>query len=331
MIDPALPSRPRPTVVLTRPIHEEAMAALARSCRLTTPRMDRPLTRQALLTAVRPAQALVAMLNDQIDAKVLAAAPRLKVVANYAVGTNNIDLAAARARGIIVTNTPGVLTEAVADLTWALILAVRRRIVEADRYTRQGRWPGWGPDLFLGHEVYGKTLGIIGLGRIGQAVARRARGFSAPVLYTKRTRLPAADEWALGATFVSKTTLLERADIVTLHMPLTPETRRLIGRRELSSMKPTACLINTTRGPVVDEPALIWALNNGVIAGAGLDVYEAEPKIPPALIRLPNVVLLPHIGSASVETRREMAMMVARNVLAVLNGKTPPNPVMPQP
>ncbi len=314
--------------MLTRPIHEEAMAALARSCRLTTPRIDRPLTRRALLTAVQPAHALVTMLNDRIDAKVLSAAARLKVVANYAVGTNNIDLAAARARGIIVTNTPGVLTEAVADLTWALILAVRRRIVEADHYTREGRWVGWGPNLFLGHEVYGKTLGIIGLGRIGQAVARRARGFSAPVLYTKRTRLPAADEWALGATFVSKTTLLERADIVTLHAPLTPETRHLIGRQELARMKSSACLINTTRGPVVDEQALIWALKKGVIAGAGLDVYEAEPKIPPALLRLPNVVLLPHIGSASVETRRAMAMVVARNVLAVLQGLAAPNAVV---
>ena len=323
----------KPTVVLTRRIHEDAMEELGRSCPVVLPgpgaRGDRPTTRRDLLARVRQADALITMLTDLVDETVLQAGRRLKIVANAAVGTDNIHLQTARARGIVVTNTPGVLTEAVADLAWALILAVRRRIVEADRYLRQCRltWSGWAPGLFLGHEVHGKTLGIIGCGRIGQAVAHRARGFSMPVLYTQRTRLPVSDEWALGATYVSISTLLARSDVVTLHTPLTPETRHLIGRSELSSMKSTACLINTARGPVVDEQALIRALRHGVIAGAGLDVYEAEPAIPPALRRLPNVVLLPHIGSASVETRRAIALAAVRNVLAVLAGKSPPNPV----
>jgi glyoxylate reductase len=246
-------------------------------------------------------------------------------VANFGVGYNNIDVAAAARRGVMVTNTPGVLTESTADLAMALLLAVGRRIVASDRYTREGRFQFWVPFHFLGHEVSGTTLGIAGMGRIGQAVARRARGFDMKVLYHNRTRLPADLERSLGAQWVQWDRLLSESDYLSLHVPLTSETRHLIGATELGMMKPGAFLINTARGPVVDEAALLDALRSGRIAGAGLDVYENEPELTPGLTDLDNVVLLPHVGSATVATRRRMAAMAVDNLLAGLAGREPPN------
>ena len=247
------------------------------------------------------------------------------MIANFGVGFEHIDLEAATRRGIPVTNTPGVLTETTADLAFALILATARRVVAGDQRVRQGKFQYWAPLLFLGQEVNGKTLGIIGMGRIGQAVARRAAGFGMKLLYHSRTRLAPAEEQSLGVSLQPLETLLREADFVTLHVPLTPHTRHLIGSRELELMKNSAYLINTARGPVVDEAALVAALRQGRIRGAGLDVYEKEPELSPGLADLENVVLLPHVGSATVETRTRMALMAAENLLAGLRGDPPPN------
>ncbi len=261
--------------------------------------------------------ALVCLLSDKIDREVIDAAPRLKVIANYAVGFNNIDVQYATQRGIFVTNTPDVLTPATADLTWALLMAVSKRVVEADRFVREGRFTGWQPELFLGADVTGKTLGIIGAGRIGQAVGRRAAGFEMKILYHARSPKPDF-EAQTGAQKVALDVLLAQSDFVSLHCPLTDETYHLLDEARLQSMKRGAILINTARGPIVDEQALIKLLRQGHLAGAGLDVYEQEPFVPEELRSLPNVVLLPHIGSATTETRSEMSRMVARNVISVL-------------
>ena len=287
--------------------------------------LDRPMGRDALLNSVADADGLLCMITDRIDEELLERAPRLKVVANFGVGYNNIDIEAAARRGVKVTNTPGVLTECTADLAMALILAVGRRIVESDRHTREGRFQFWAPFHFLGHEVSGATLGIFGMGRIGQAVAHRARGFDMAVLYHNRTRLPPDRERALGAKWVEQDRLLEHSDYVSLHVPLTPDTHHLIGAAALKRMKHSAFLINTSRGPVVDEAALLVALQRGCIAGAGLDVYEYEPVLTPGLTELDNVVLLPHVGSATMTTRRRMAAMAVDNLLAGLEGGVPPN------
>jgi glyoxylate reductase len=263
------------------------------------------------------------LLTDEIGPDVLDAAAGCKVFANMAVGFNNVDVAAATARRIMVTNTPGVLTECTADLTWALILAVARRVVEGDAEMRAGRFPGWGPLYMLGGEVSGATLGLIGPGRIAAAVARRAVGFAMPILYHGR-RASAALE-AQGARGVPLEELLESSDFVSLHVPLTAETRHLIDAQALARMKPTAYLINTSRGPVVDEQALVDALRSGVIAGAGLDVYEHEPRMVAGLSDCRNAVLLPHLGSATWATRGAMARIAAENVAAALGGRTPPN------
>ena len=286
---------------------------------------DSPMARDVLLNSIADADGLLCMITDRIDDELLDLAPHLKIVANFGVGYNNIDIEAATRRGVMVTNTPGVLTESTADLAIALILAVGRRIVESDRHTREGRFQFWAPFHFLGHEVTGSTLGIFGMGRIGQAVARRARGFDMELLYHNRTRLPLDREQALGAKWVERDRLLERADYVSLHVPLTPETHYLIGAAALKRMKPGAFLINTSRGPVVDEAALLEALQRGRIAGAGLDVYENEPVLTPGLTELNNVVLLPHVGSATLTTRRRMAAMAVDNLLAGLEGGVPPN------
>ncbi|MBE3576013.1 MAG: D-glycerate dehydrogenase [Firmicutes bacterium] len=289
---------------------------------------DRVLSRQELLAAVRGAHGLITMLNENIDAEVMdAAGPQLRVIGNYAVGFNNIDLAAATQRGIVVCNTPGVLTETTADLAWALLMASARRVVEGDHMVRAGQFQGWAPMLLLGQDVYGKTLGIVGFGRIGQAVARRARGFDMRVVYYSAHRRPPEEEQALGATYLPLDELLRQADFVSLHVNLTPATRHLIDERALSLMKPTAHLINTARGPVVDEAALVRALREGRIAGAGLDVFENEPALAPGLKDLPNVTLLPHAGSASIPTRTRMAVMIAQDVRAVLQGQRPAHPV----
>ncbi len=319
----------RPTVLVTRPLPEPVTALLGRHAAVTAHGRDAPIPRRRLLEGIREATALVCMGTDRIDAALLRAAPRLRVVANVAVGYNNIDVGAATGLGIWVTNTPGVLTETTADLAWTLLLAVARRIVEADHYVRSGRWKFWQFHHLLGSDVWGKTLGICGLGRIGQAVARRGRGHGMRILYTGRRRQPAPVEQELGATLVDKATLLREADFVSLHLSLSQETTHYIGERDLHQMKPTAFLINTTRGPVVDEKALVKALRAGWIAGAGLDVFEREPVVEPGLLRLRSVVLTPHIGSATAETRTRMALLAAENCAAVLRGERPRTPVNP--
>jgi glyoxylate reductase len=270
--------------------------------------------------------AAIVTLTDRLDADVLAAAPRLKIVANYAVGYNNIDVDAARQQGIVVTNTPDVLTDATADLTWALILATARRVIEGDRLVRSGQWTGWTPTQLLGTAVAGRTLGIIGMGRIGQAVARRAAGFRMKVCYCSRRRADSPSD-AVAWEFLPLQALLAGSDIVTLHVPLTQETRHLIGAQELAKMRRTAILINTARGPIVDESALVAALSNGAISGAGLDVFEEEPRLHPRLATMPQVVLLPHLGSATMEARVEMGMTCVKNIEAVLSGQPAPNRV----
>jgi glyoxylate reductase len=285
----------------------------------------RPMAPEAVLEAVRDKHGLLCMITDPVNAALLKQAPQLKIIANFGVGYNNIDVAAATQRRIMVTNTPGVLTDATADLAMALVLAMGRRLVAADHHTRNGQFKFWAPFYFLGNEITGKTLGIIGMGRIGEAVARRAAGFDMTVLYHNRNPLDAEKERQLGVRYTELERLLQQVDYLTLHVPLTPGTHHLIGARELAMMKPSAFLINTARGPVVDEQALLEALQAGRLAGAGLDVYENEPRITAGLELLNNVVLLPHVGSATVETRRRMATLAVDNLLAGLEGRTPPN------
>ncbi len=291
---------------------------------------DRVMKPAELRKAVKWCDALLCLLTDTIDGKLLDANPGLKVVANYAVGYDNVDVPAATERGIVVTNTPGVLTDTTADLTWALLMSVARRIVHCDRCMRGGEYRGWSPMFCLGFDVYGKTLGIVGMGQIGTAVARRAKGFDMNVIYHEAHRKSAAEEKRLGIRYASLSQLLKRSDFVSLHVPLTPKTHHLISTKQLGAMKPTAFLINTSRGPIIDERALVQALKKDVIAGAALDVFECEPKMAPGLAQLENVVVAPHIGSASVETRTKMALMAADNILAILRGKKPPNPVNPE-
>jgi glyoxylate reductase len=287
-----------------------------------------PLPRAEFLERIRDVQGLLCLLSEPIDAEVLGAAPRLKVIANYAVGTNNIDLELARSRGIRVCNTPDVLTETTAELAFALTLAVCRRIVEGDAFVRAGKFTGWEPELYLGRDVFGATAGVVGMGRIGQAYARRARACGASILYCNRSRLSGEVEAPLGAEHVPLEELLAESDFVSLHCPLTKETTHLLSATRLALMKPTAYLINTARGPVVDETALVAALRSGKLAGAGLDVFEREPQLAEGLAQLPNVVLAPHTGSATVKTRTRMAQMCARDILAVLAGEEPANPVV---
>lgn len=283
-----------------------------------------------LLRSLSGASAVLSTVTEKMDAAAMdAAGPRLKVIANMAVGYDNIDVREAAARGICVTNTPGVLTEATADLAWTLILGTARRAGEAERCLRAGQWKGWGPLQFLGASVYGKTLGIFGMGRIGQAVARRARGFDMAVLYHDACRLDPETEMSLNARHVDKDTLLRNADILSIHCPLLPETRHAFTLDEFRKMKPTALLINTARGPVVKEDDLCAALNQGLIFAAGLDVYEREPEVFPPLLREERAFLLPHLGSATVETRSIMARMAADNIVAALSGREPPNRVIP--
>jgi glyoxylate reductase len=285
------------------------------------------LPRPELIARLRGKDGLICHIVSAIDDEVLAAAPTVKVVANVAVGYNNIDVEAARRRGVVVTNTPDVLTETTADFAWALLMASARRVVEADRFVRSGQWDRWLWDLLWGADVYGKTLGIVGFGRIGRAVARRALGFNMRVLYQDAVQADAAAERDLRASRVELETLLRESDFVSLHTPFLPETRHLMNARTLRLMKRSAILVNAARGPVVDEAALVRALQEGWIAGAGLDVFEEEPKVHPGLVPLTNVVLAPHIASASLDTRVAMATLAVRNCLAVLDGKTPLTPV----
>jgi glyoxylate reductase len=298
-------------------------------CTVDVNPQDRSLTREELVTAGAGRDGLLAMITDTLDREALERMKSVRVLSNCGAGFNHIDLAAANRMGILVTNTPGVLTDATADLTWALIFAVSRRIIEADRFTRQGLFKEWHPMAFLGGDLTGKTLGIVGAGRIGRAVALRSAGFGMTVLYTDGSAVSELES-GVGARRVGLDELLRLSDFVSLHVPLTQETRRLINGRALEIMKRSAYLINTSRGPVVDEKALAEALSSGRIAGAGLDVYENEPEIEPGLLRLDNVVLLPHIGSATLETRTRMSVMAAENLLEGLAGKKPRHLVNPE-
>jgi len=317
-------------ILITGRLPEDIMASLAEKYAVDANMEDRPFDRQKLLQRIRDKDGLISMITDNVDEELFNASARLKIIAHFGVGYNNIDVKAATARGILVSNTPGVLTDATAELAFALILAVSRRLVACDRITREGRFQYWAPMLFLGREVTGKTLGIIGLGQIGKAVALRAKGFAMRVLYHNRNRIDISEEKTLNAEYVSLKTLLMESDFVSLHVPLTEHTKHLIGTDELSLMKPTAYLINTSRGPVVDEGALLNALREKKIDGAGLDVYEHEPALTPGLTELDNVILLPHVGSGTLETRMRMAAMAAENLIAGLNGEVPPNLVNPE-
>lgn len=320
----------KPKVYVTRLIPEEGLIRVQEKTYCRVWEGELPPPREVLLQEVADIEGLLCLLTDRIDAEVIEAAPKLRVISNYAVGYDNIDISAATARGIIVANTPGVLTDTTADLAFALLMAVARRVVEADHFVRAGRWKTWGPRLLLGRDVHGATLGIVGLGRVGAAVARRARGFAMRTLYYDVVRRESL-EAELGVEWVDLETLLRESDFITIHTALTEETHHLIGARELSLMKPTAILINTARGAIVDQKALYEALRNGVIAGAGLDVTDPEPIAPDdPLLTLDNVVITPHIASASIATRTQMAIMAADNLLAGLRGERPLSVVNPE-
>ncbi len=313
----------KPPVYVSRLLPAPVMAAIRERFALVQEPLDAPPAPPALQSALSQSVAAIVTLTDRIDADVLTTAPRLQIVANYAVGYNNIDVEAARQRGIVVTNTPDVLTDATADLTWALILGAARRLIEGDRLVRSGHWTGWTPTQLLGASVAGRSLGVIGMGRIGQAVARRAAGFGMSVIYYSRTQIDSREAAAWKP--LALPAVLAESDILTIHVPLTSTTRHLIGAHELAQMRRSAILINTARGPIVDESALAAALRNGAIAGAGLDVFEHEPHVHPELPTLPQVVLLPHLGSATMDARVEMGMMCVNNIEAVLSGRPAPN------
>ncbi|MGH7495337.1 MAG: 2-hydroxyacid dehydrogenase [bacterium] len=313
-------------IYVTRPIPEAGLNIL-REAQLTFEMNleDRVLTRRELLAKVSGREGLLALLTDKIDGELLdTAGAQLKIVANHAVGFDNVDLQAATARGVLITNTPGVLTDATADHAWALLFAVARRIPESENFLRAGKFKGWGPLMFLGGDVTGKVLGVVGAGRIGYQMALRSRGFNMRVLYSDEVANPALEK-EIGARQVSIDELLQEADFVSLHVPLLPSTKHLINTGSLKKMKRTAYLINTSRGSVVDEAALAEALRNGTIAGAALDVFENEPAIHPGLLELDNAVLTPHTASATIATRSNMATMAANNLLAGLRGEKPPN------
>ncbi len=312
-----------PGIAVTAPLPGSALDRLAGRWPVRVREAAGPMDEEEVAAFIGEAAAAITLLSHPVTARVLEACPRLAVVANYAVGYDNVDVEAARRLGIWVTNTPDVLTEATADLAWALILAVTRRLLEGDALVRGGEFRGWEPSLLPGTGLQGKTLGIVGFGRIGRAVARRAPAFGMEVLHAGRSARPGAPGRRVGLD-----ELLGESDVVSLHCPLTPETRHLLDGRRLRSMRRGAVLINTARGPVVDEAALVEALRGGHLGGAGLDVYEHEPEVHPGLLGLPNVVLLPHVGSATVETRSAMADLAAANVAAVLQGREPPTPVV---
>ena len=320
----------KPRIQVTREVFAEVLDYLGRHFEVSSNQEDRPFSAEELATALADKDGALTVLTDRIDAALLARCPTLKAACNIAVGFNNFDLAAMSARGVIGTNTPGVLDAATADFTWALILATARSLTEAEAWLRAGEWKGWKLKQFLGMDVQGATLGVVGMGRIGQAVAKRARGFDMPVLYYNRTRLAPELERECNASHASLDELLAHADIVTLHTPYSPATHHLIGAAQLAKMKPGAILIHAARGGVVDDVALIAALKNGPLAAAGLDVYENEPRLNPEFLGLRNVVLAPHIASATTSTRRNMAMLAARNLVAALGGERPPNLLNPE-
>ncbi len=311
-------------VFITRKIPEPGLDLLRKEFDIEVNPSDRVLTKEEIIKGIKGKDGLLCLLTDPIDKEVISAEPKLKMIATYAVGYDNIDVAAATTRGIPVSNTPGVLTETTAELTWALLFSVARRIVEADNFTRAGKFNGWAPLLFLGQDVTNKTLGIIGTGRIGTAFALKSKGFHMKILYTNEQKNEQLEQ-ELGAKKVLLSELLKQSDFVSIHVPLTKTTHHLISAKELRMMKKTAILINTARGPIIDEHALIRALKEQWIFGAGLDVYEHEPDIPNELKNLPNVVLQPHTGSGTIETRTNMALMAAENLIAGLKGNIPPH------
>lgn len=319
----------KPGVLITKRIFPEAIDFIRRYCDIDYEETDDGLPASQLLGRLRGKQAVVSQLTDKFTPEVIAQLDGIKIIANVAVGFDNVNVPAATEAGILVSNTPDVLTDTTADFAFTLLLAAARRLIEGSGYLRSGQWKKWAIDLLVGQDVHHKKLGIVGLGRIGQAVARRGRGFEMEILYADAVRASEAVEAELGARFLPLNELLAEADFVSIHTPLNPSTRGLIGAAELRRMKPTAILVNTSRGPVVDEAALVEALRSGWIAGAGLDVFEKEPEVHPGLLELPNAVLAPHIASASVETRRKMSMMAVENAVAALLGKRPPNLVNP--
>ncbi|HUM18607.1 MAG TPA: D-glycerate dehydrogenase [Candidatus Nitrosotalea sp.] len=324
------PRSEQPAILISRLLPEPAVALARKRAVVDAYDVDAAMPRPELIRRLASKQGLVCVISEVVDQALLDACPDLRVVSNVAVGYNNVDVAACTRRGVVVTNTPDVLTDTTADFAWTLMMATARRLVEADRYVREGRFKQWEYMLQLGGDIHGKTLGVVGFGRIGRAMARRALGFGMRVLYQDAVAADAAVERELNATRVDFNALLRESDFVSLHTPLIPETRHLINAQSLRTMKKTAYLVNAARGPVVDEAALVQALKEGWIAGAGLDVFEEEPKVHPGLIGLPNVVLAPHIASASLETRLKMAALAVENCLAVLEGKTPPTPVNPE-
>ncbi len=311
----------KPIVTVTNVFPQVALDKLSSECDLKINRTS--LTKEELKQKVSGSDAVISYLTDRIDQDIIDRGTKLKIIANYGAGFNNIDVTYASERGIWVTNTPNVLHETTADLTWAMILGAARRIVSADRYTREGKFQGWGAKLFLGGDVHEKTLGIIGLGEIGRSVARRAIGFNMRTLYYQRNRLPKEEEKKLNAEHVTFEQILRESDFLTLHVPLTEETEYMIGNDEIALMKKTAYLIHTARGKIIDDYALVAALREGRLAGAALDVYEAEPELTEGMRELDNLMILPHIGSASFETRDKMALLVADNIFDALEGKTP--------
>lgn len=316
-------------VLVTKPIFPEAMDYLKARVAIDANLDDRVLGRQELLDRLKGKQGALTLLTDVMDREVLESIPDVRVICNIAVGYNNIDIEAATRLGILVSNTPGVLTETTADFAWTLLMAAARRVVEGDAFARSGQWKAWGLQMLLGHDIYGKTLGIIGFGRIGQAVARRAMGFQMSIQYFDSQPVPAAAV-PQDVKAVSLKTLLATSDFISVHVPLLPETTHLLNDQTFSEMKSNCVVVNTSRGPVVDEKALARALKSGKIAAAGLDVFEKEPLIEPELIGLQNVVLAPHIASASRETRLRMCLMAAENLVAGLGGERPPNLVNPE-
>jgi glyoxylate reductase len=319
-----------PSILISRLLPEPAVALARSRAAVDAYGTDAAMPRGELLGRLADKQGLICVISEVVDQALLETCPGLRVVSNVAVGYNNVDVAACTRRGVVVTNTPDVLTDTTADFAWTLLMATARRLIEADRYVRDDRFKQWEYMLLLGGDIHGKTLGVVGFGRIGRAMARRAGGFGMRVLYQDAVAADAATERELNATRVDLPTLLRESDFVTLHTPLIPETRHLINAASLRTMKKTAYLINAARGPVVDEAALVTALKEGHIAGAGLDVFEEEPRVHPGLAGLPNVVLAPHIASASLDTRLKMATLAVENCLAVLEGKRPPTPVNPE-
>jgi glyoxylate reductase len=319
---------PKTKVLATRPLFPAAQTILNASCDVEYWTQPERISKEELFARVKDKEGLVCLLTEKVDEELLRTAPKLRIAANIAVGFDNFDLPACTKRGVVATNTPGVLDETTADFAWTLLMAVARRIGEAEQLARSGNWKGWDLDQLVGTDVWGKTLGLVGFGRIGRAVARRAAGFQMKVIYSDAIRAPLDIEKDLKAQHCDFNTLLAEADFISLHVPLLPDTRGLMNAPRFFRMKPTAFLINTSRGPVVDEAALVHALESGKIAGAGLDVYENEPFIHPGLKR-PNVVLAPHIASGSLETRTKMACIAAQNVVALFKGQRPPNMLNP--